>query len=100
MKYYDTLVQAIQAKQVEGYIYDFNLRTSLLRCESLNKEFNPNDFMVNAVFRFEGDSNPDDSSILYAIETTNGIKGLLVDAYGVYSDAISPEMNDKLSFDF
>jgi hypothetical protein len=37
-------------------------------------------------YRFEGISNPDDMSILYAIETSDGRRGTLVDAYGFYSD--------------
>jgi hypothetical protein len=41
-------------------------------------------------FRFEGPSNPDDMSILYAIEANDGVKGTLVDAYGTYA---SPEVN-------
>ena len=37
-------------------------------------------------FRFEGESDPDDNAILYVIETTDGLKGTLIDAYGVYND--------------
>ena len=41
--------------------------------------------MVN-FFRFEGTSSPEDNAILYVIETSDGEKGTLVDAYGMYSD--------------
>jgi hypothetical protein len=44
-------------------------------------------------------TNPDDSSVLYAIASTGGLKGLLVDAYGVYSESISQEMIKKLQID-
>ncbi len=37
-------------------------------------------------FRFEGDSNPDDSSIIYLIEANDGLIGYSMDAYGVYSN--------------
>jgi hypothetical protein len=37
-------------------------------------------------FRFEGESDPADNSILYAIETDDGKKGILSDAYGPYAD--------------
>ncbi len=36
--------------------------------------------------RFEGDSDPADMSILYAIETNDGDKGTYVDAFGTYGD--------------
>jgi hypothetical protein len=32
-------------------------------------------------------SDPDDSSVLYALEGPDCAKGLLVDAYGAYADA-------------
>jgi hypothetical protein len=54
---------------------------------------------VVAFYRFEGDSNPDDNSILYAIETADGHKGLLVDAYGAYSGNIPREIVRKLRID-
>jgi hypothetical protein len=47
-------------------------------------------------YRFEGDSNPDDNTVLYVIETSRGEKGLLLDAYGAYSGNVSNEMIHKL----
>ena len=37
-------------------------------------------------YRFEGDSDPSDSSILYLIEANDGLVGYSIDAYGVYSN--------------
>ena len=37
-------------------------------------------------FRFEGQSDPADNAIMYVVETTDGSKGTLVDAYGAYAD--------------
>ena len=36
--------------------------------------------------RFEGASDPDEMSVVYAIEARDGTRGILVDAYGVYSN--------------
>jgi hypothetical protein len=49
------------------------------------------------MYRFEGDSNPDDSSIVYAISSNTGLKGTLVDAYGAYSENLNFDMAKKLS---
>lgn len=96
MTNYDTLTEAINIKQAEGYTFDFNLSSSTLQCRKLNKTFDSSEFTVDSFYRFEGDSNPDDSSILYAISTEYGLKGLLVDAYGAYSDNLNAEMIQKL----
>lgn len=37
-------------------------------------------------YRFEGESNPSDSSVLYIIRTREGRVGYVVDAYGIYSN--------------
>ena len=54
------------------------------------------DFDVDETHRFEGMSSTDDNSVLYAISSKDGIKGLLVDAYGVYAENISEAMRRKL----
>ena len=96
MKSYDTLSEAVQDLQRRGYTYDFNLRPHCLECASLKLELDPEDFEVDEIHRFEGMSSTDDNSILYAISSKNGIKGTLVDAYGVYAENISEEMRKKL----
>ncbi|MCB0640569.1 MAG: phosphoribosylpyrophosphate synthetase [Phaeodactylibacter sp.] len=96
MQSFDTLSEAISALQKKGFTYDFNLDKEQLFCKALNRGYAPSAFKVVQFFRFEGESNPDDSSILYAIETTDAIKGLLVDAYGAYSGEISEELTQAL----
>lgn len=100
MKSYDTLIEAIQDLKELGYTYDFNLMDSHIHCKDISTNFGPDDFNVSAVFRFEGMSNPSDNSILYVIETLTGIKGLLLDSYGVYSGEISDELLQKLKINY
>ena len=49
------------------------------------KEFSPEEVKINEFHRFEGESNPADTSIVYAIEAKDGTKGLLIDSYGADS---------------
>lgn len=90
---------AIQGLKKEGYEYDFNLHPDVIECVPLNRKFGPHEFHVDAVYRFEGMTNPDDSSVLYAISSLDGLKGLLVDAYGMYAESISQDMIRKLTID-
>ena len=50
------------------------------------KTYSPEDLAIVKTFRFEGDSNPSDSSILYIIEANDGLMGYSIDSYGVYSN--------------
>ena len=45
-------------------------------------------------YRFEGESNPDDMSILYAIEANDGISGTISSAYGTYADADTDRISE------
>lgn len=50
------------------------------------KQYKPEDLTIIKTYRFEGESDPADSSILYVIEAKDGLTGYTIDAYGVYSD--------------
>ena len=80
----------------QGYTYDFNLCSGHIECNSLKLKLHPEDFEVDVMRRFEGMSSTDDNTVLYAISSKKGIKGLLVDAYGVYAENISEAMRKKL----
>ncbi len=96
---YDTLVEGISDLRNDGYNEDFNLKSHCLQCVSNDFELLATDFEVDAMFRFEGESNPSDESVLYAITSEkHKLKGLLIDAYGVYSDSLNAEMIEKLRY--
>ena len=90
------LVEALNDLKARGYENDFNLKPFCVECASLQLQLHPEDFEIKETYRFEGMSNPDDSSVVYAIESLSGIKGVMVDAYGVYAEALTPEMATKL----
>lgn len=97
MKDYGTISQAInKLKSEEGYSYDFNMEDDHLAIKETEEKFKANDFEIDKVLRFEGFSNPSDNSILYAISTSSGRKGILLDGYGVYGGQVSKELLEKL----
>jgi len=99
MKTYDTLSNAILDLQKRGYTEDFNLKSDCIECKALDYTMYAEQFEVDEMYRFEGDSNPDDSSILFAISSdTFKLKGLLVDAYGAYATPLNTEMIQKLRY--
>ena len=96
MTAYDTVSQAVNGLKQRGYTLDFNLKGSRLECPGQN--LNPKDFEITEFHRFEGNSDPGDEAVVYAIESRDGLKGVLVNAFGVYSEPLSDEMIKKLSF--
>lgn len=97
MKEKSTLSQVInRLRTEEGYEEDFNLLDEHLELKSENERFDTSEFKVDKVYRFEGASNPSDNAILYAITTSKGHKGVLVDGYGYSSGQVSDEMLKKL----
>ena len=85
-KSYGTLSETINGLKKEGYSLDFNIRQEYLICDGTNAVLSPDDFKIDKVYRFEGESNPDDQAILYAISSLKfNVKGVLVNGYGISS---------------
>lgn len=94
---YDTLSQAVNSLKKRGYTENFNLKPFCLECPSLALQLFPEQFAIDEYYRFEGNSDPTDNSIVYAISANdNSVKGVLVDAYGVYAENITSAMAEKL----
>lgn len=59
------------------------------------KTYNPADLKIIKTYRFEGESDPSDSSVIYLIEANDGLIGYSLDAYGVYSSHDEEEGYDE-----
>jgi len=51
-----------------------------------NKFYNPEDLTIVKTYRFEGESDPGESAILYIIQANDHLRGYSLDAYGAYSN--------------
>lgn len=98
MENYETVVAALNGLKQRGYTLDFNIAFDKLTCSNTGACLNPDEFEITEVHRFEGDTNPDDQDVVYAVESKDGsVKGTLTSAYGVYSEDISSDMIRKLA---
>jgi len=87
--------RCMEKAEERGFIDQFRATSNGLKHVGTEKLYHPNEVRINNFYRFEGISDPDDMSILYEIETADGKKGTLVDAFGLYSDPkISEFMKD------
>ncbi len=95
MKAYTTILEAIQDLQAKGYNDTFSIEGKMLQSQESRRRFQPEEVVIDKVVRFEGETNPSDAAILYAISSTqHEVKGLLQQAYGAYSD---PESADVIA---
>ena len=98
MKTYDTVTEALKDLKLRGFTIDFNIAFDKIICSENKICLNPNEFEITEVYRFEGDTDPGDENVVYAIESKDGnVKGTMSSAYGTYAESISTEMIQKLS---
>ena len=98
MNNYDTVTEAVKALKAKGYNIDFNIAFDKLICSDNDVCLQPDEFEITEVHRFEGDSNPDDEDVVYAVESKDGKnKGVITSAFGMYADPISDRIIQKLS---
>jgi len=82
-----TLSESVNEALQKGYTENFKVITKGLCTEDEKTIYIPQDIAITNFYRFEGYSDPQDNSILYLIETKDGLKGTLIDAYGAAADA-------------
>ena len=98
MESYETVTDALSSLKAQGYTHDLNIEFNKLTCSQNEICLDPSEFEITAIYRFEGDSDPGDEAVVYAVESKDGkIKGTINGAYGLYADTIATEMLQKLT---
>jgi hypothetical protein len=97
MKNYETLVDATNDLYKRGYTSNLSLEGDTLDDKEKDIHMGADDFEIDEFYRFEGQSNPSDMSIVYGISSPKyKIKGVLVNAFGTYADNSSSAIEAKL----
>jgi hypothetical protein len=77
--HYSTVLEALAELNRNGFTYDFNLQD-----EDIKK--NPNQYEIEHVYRYEGDTDPDEEAVVYGIKSSSGQKGVYVSGYSANSE--------------
>lgn len=94
---FGTLSETINGLVKAGYSFDLNVKEECLICHQTNTMLSPEEFEIDKVYRFEGSSNPDDESVVYAISSSKySMKGILVNGYGISSEESTTKLIEKL----
>jgi hypothetical protein len=86
-----SLAELVVDLRRRGFTEDFAVADGVLRPAGRRGAMPPEQVRIVEIHRFEGVSDPADMAILYALETRDGRRGILVDAFGTYSD---PEVGE------
>lgn len=81
-----TVTAQLEELQRRGFGANFGVVGNAVQVLNGGKTFNAEKLAIREYHRFEGVSDPGDMSIVYAIESRDGTRGVLVDAFGVYAN--------------
>jgi hypothetical protein len=98
-KTYDTVTEALTGLKKLGYKTDFTILNDLESQDrhSESTVLSPDDFEIDDFYRFEGESDPGDGMIVYAISSKiKNLKGIVVNAYGMYANQAISAIVKKL----
>lgn len=96
---YETVSEAMNELAKRGYTTDFSIlvEKECLVCNQTAKQLDPDEFEIDEIYRFEGNTDPGDEMIVYAISSIqHALKGIVVNAYGMYSDSSVSKIVSKL----
>lgn len=80
--HYDSLSQAINGLTQKGFKEHFSAEKEAIVGSQSKKSYAPKQLKIVKTFRFDGMTNPQDDSVVFAIEATDGTRGTLVMSYG------------------
>ncbi len=81
-KNFDTLSQAVDALTKDGYKEQFESGSDKVLAAFSKTTYTPEELVIVESYRFEGETNPADSSMVLAIKASDGTKGTMVMTYG------------------
>ncbi|REJ82533.1 MAG: hypothetical protein DWQ44_10480 [Bacteroidetes bacterium] len=94
---YKTVSEALNELYKQGYTIDFNLEDNGRKFEE--GVYRYENFWISKVFRYEGQSDPGDESVVYAIESKDGVKGVLVSGFGMSNNRSATKILQNLKVD-
>ncbi len=94
---YSSLIEAIEGLRKRGYTEDFKLKWNGLDCSNGQCDILHDEFEIDAYYRFEENTDPSEQSVIYAISSEKyKVKGILINSYGLYADAVTDDLLSKL----
>ncbi len=97
---YQTISEAVNGLIARGYTANFDIHAEkeVVICDKSAVCLSPDEFTVDEIYRFEGPTGPADEAVVYALSSPEyHLKGVLIDAFGPYSDANTAKVIQMLN---
>jgi hypothetical protein len=93
----DTLSDAVRRLQAQGYTGNwFATPDHKLACDETGEVVDPADVVIDHILRFEGQSDPGDMTILFALQAPSGQKGVYSAAFGANTSTDDVEVMARM----
>lgn len=79
MYHYATVSKALEELKEKGFSVDFNIQENRI----INS---PDDFVIEHVYRYEGETDPGDEATVFGIKSSTGEKGVFVAGLAAFTD--------------
>lgn len=79
MYHYATVSKALEELAKKGFTTDFNLTDNDIKS-------NPENYEIEHIYRYEGESDPGDEATVYGIKCNTGQKGVYVAGHSAYAE--------------
>ena len=93
---YASEIDAINDLRRSGFSADWEFRDNALWDSVSGRRFRPGELTIVEHHRFEGASDPEDMAVVYAIESEDGARGIVVDAFGAYANPRLADFLEKI----
>lgn len=88
--HYASVSKALDELKEKGFTYDFNIHDEEIISD-------PNQHEIIHVYRYEGNSNPDDEAVVFGIKSESGKKGVFVTGFSANSVSEAAQLLIQLS---
>ena len=96
-RYYKSLSEALHDLREKGYTYNFSKKNDCLECKDLCASFQIEDLNISEFYRFDENEDAAGKSVIYGIETPDGLKGLLIDNSSLRNKEIIKKLSSKVN---
>jgi AraC-like DNA-binding protein len=94
-RYYKGLSEALDDLRKKGYSYNFNKKNDCLECKVLCASFRIKDLNISEFYRFDENEDAAGKSVIYGIETRDGLKGLLIDSSDLKNNVLLEKLSNE-----